>query len=120
MTKINDRYKCSLELTHNIIGGKWKLRILWHIFNGDNRFSTLKRVIPNITEKVLYTNLRELETHGIIYKESRQENTKIMSVFYYLNEEYSELEEIIYLICKFSRKYASSNNIEIDCDNLCL
>ena len=119
MGKIRETYKCSLELTHNIIGGKWKLKILWHIINGDNRFSTLKKVIPNITEKVLYTNLRELEEHGIIYKESRQENNKITSVFYYLNDEYAELEEIIYLICNFSRKYAGSNNINIDCDNLC-
>ena len=120
MAKIKDSYKCSLELAHNIIGGKWKLRILLHIINGDNRFSTLKRVIPNITEKVLYTNLRELEEHGIIYKESRQENKKMTSVFYYLNQEYSELEEIIYLTCNFSKKYAKSNDINIDCGKLCL
>ena len=120
MAKIKDRYKCSLEITHNKKGGKWKLRILWHIINGDNRFSTLKRVISNITEKVLYTNLRELEENGIIYKQSRQENKNMTSVFYYLNEEYPELEEMIYLTYNFSKKYAKSNNIKIDCDNLCL
>ena len=39
MTKIKDKYDCALLLTHNIIGGKWKMMILWHIANGDNRFS---------------------------------------------------------------------------------
>ena len=115
MTEKNCR--CTLELTHGIIGGKWKLKILCHIINGDNRFSTLKRVIPNITEKVLYTNLRELEQNGIIYKQTVQENKKI-SVFYYLKEEYADLEKIIYLMRDFTKKYASLNNIEIDKENL--
>ncbi len=52
---------CPLILTHSLIGGKWKLKILWHILQGDNRFSELKKEIPGISEKVLYSNLKELE-----------------------------------------------------------
>ena len=37
---------CPLILTHSLIGGKWKLKILWHILQGDNRFSELKKEIP--------------------------------------------------------------------------
>ena len=39
---------CPLILTHSLIGGKWKLKILWHILQGDNRFSELKKEIPGI------------------------------------------------------------------------
>ena len=42
---------CPLILTHSLIGGKWKLKILWHILQGDNRFSELKKEIPGISEK---------------------------------------------------------------------
>ena len=41
MGKIKDDYSCALLLTMDLLGGKWKLRILWHIINGDNRFSLL-------------------------------------------------------------------------------
>ena len=60
---------CPLILTHSLIGGKWKLKILWHILQGDNRFSELKKEIPGISEKVLYSNLKELEDARLLYRE---------------------------------------------------
>lgn len=112
MTKIKDKYDCALLLTHNIIGGKWKMMILWHIANGDNRFSILKKKISDITEKVLYTNLRELEECGIIYKESIY-HEKRTAVFYYLEEEYRNLESVINSLYEFTKYYARLNEIEI-------
>lgn len=49
-----------------IIGGKWKLLILWHLKDGGKRFSELKRLIPEITEKMLIQQLRELEKDEIV------------------------------------------------------
>lgn len=112
MAKIESKYSCALALTHNIIGGKWKMRILWHIVHGDNRFSELKRVIPDITEKVLYTNLRELEEDGIIFKEICYDK-KPRAVIYHLQMNYSNLKELIDLICEFTKEYAKLNKIEI-------
>lgn len=43
MVNFEKEYKCALVFTHDLIGGKWKLRILWHIIHGDNRFSMLKK-----------------------------------------------------------------------------
>ena len=60
MGKIKDEYFCALLLTMDLLGGKWKLRILWHIINGDNRFSLLRKLIPDITNKMLITQLKEL------------------------------------------------------------
>ena len=44
--KIKKEYRCVLDLAHYIIGGKWKLRILWNIEQENNRFSMLERAIP--------------------------------------------------------------------------
>lgn len=60
MGKIKKKYPCALILTHDLIGGKWKLRILWHIIHGENRFSLLMRAIPDISQKVLVSQLRGL------------------------------------------------------------
>ncbi|UNP84455.1 winged helix-turn-helix transcriptional regulator [Bacillus mycoides] len=56
----------SVEITLNIIGGRWKSLILWHLTQGTQRFGELKRLMPNITPKMLTQQLRELENDGII------------------------------------------------------
>ena len=61
MSKIKIKYTCALVLANDLIGGKWKLRILWHIAHGDNRFSLLTKAIPDISQKVLTVQLKELE-----------------------------------------------------------
>jgi len=62
----NQYYQCSFELAIDIIGGKWKSLILWHLMNGTQRNSDLRRAIPSITQKMLTQNLRELEDKGIV------------------------------------------------------
>jgi DNA-binding HxlR family transcriptional regulator len=49
-----------------VIGGKWKIIILWAIGNRVNRFGLLQRAIPGITKKMLTTELRALEEAGLI------------------------------------------------------
>lgn len=112
MAEFEKEYKCALVFTHDLIGGKWKLRILWHIIHGDNRFSMLKKAIPDITEKVLYTQLRALEESGIIEKEIVIEKPP-KTVIYHLRKEYSDLERIIEDICGFTKRYALQNQIYI-------
>lgn len=55
-----------VQTTLKVIGGKWKLLILWHLKDGGKRFSELKRLIPEITEKMLIQQLRELEKDAIV------------------------------------------------------
>ena len=58
---------CEKELTLAVIGGKWKLIILWHLgLEGTKRFSELKKMIPQITQKMLTNQLRELEEDQLV------------------------------------------------------
>ncbi|WP_159887322.1 winged helix-turn-helix transcriptional regulator [Paenibacillus puerhi] len=60
---------CEKELTLAVIGGKWKLIILWHLgLEGTKRFSELKKKIPHITQKMLTNQLRELEEDKLVYR----------------------------------------------------
>ncbi|MDR6555006.1 helix-turn-helix domain-containing protein [Paenibacillus qinlingensis] len=62
-----DQINCEKELTLALIGGKWKLIILWHLgIDGTKRFSQLQRLIPHITQKILTNQLRELEEDQLV------------------------------------------------------
>ena len=60
---------CPVETTLDLIGGKYKALILWHLSNGKLRFSELKKVVKNATPKMLTQQLRELEAQALIHRE---------------------------------------------------
>ncbi len=111
MTKIKDKYTCSLILTNDILGGKWKLRILWHISHGDNRFSLLKKAITDITHKMLITQLKELENSGILVRTDFNELP--LRVEYSISEKYKGIEPLLENLCAFTVDYANKNDITI-------
>ena len=53
MLMSNRKYYCTVEVTLDVIGGKWKCVILWWLSKGTKRFSELKKLIPGITQKIL-------------------------------------------------------------------
>ncbi|BAC92145.1 winged helix-turn-helix transcriptional regulator [Gloeobacter violaceus] len=55
-----------VRATLDVLGGKWKILILWHLRNGAKRYSVLRRSIPEISEKMLISQLKELEKDGIV------------------------------------------------------
>ncbi|MGW8764188.1 winged helix-turn-helix transcriptional regulator [Streptomyces sp. NPDC055815] len=58
---------CGIDTAMEVIGGKWKVLILWALHEHPHRrFGELRRLIPGITEKVLASHLREMETDGIV------------------------------------------------------
>lgn len=57
---------CHLDKTLSVIGGKWKLVILWHLSQETLRFSELEKRINGITQKMLSQSLRDLEKDKLI------------------------------------------------------
>lgn len=68
--QINEKiFFCPMELTMDVIGGKWKLLILWQLTQGTKRYGELRSALSDITHKMLTQQLRELEQDGIVHRE---------------------------------------------------
>ena len=57
---------CGLGPAFEVIGGKWKVLLLWEMHGQARRFGELKRLVPGISEKMLIQQLRELEADGLV------------------------------------------------------
>ena len=60
---------CPVNTTLDIIGGKWKALILYHLIDDTQRFNELRRRLPGITQRMLTLQLKELASDGIIHRE---------------------------------------------------
>jgi len=67
------QYSCPMEATADIIGGKWKAVILYYLFKGPKRFNELRRLLPEVTQRMLTRQLRDLELDGIVHREIYKE-----------------------------------------------
>jgi DNA-binding HxlR family transcriptional regulator len=60
---------CAISYAIDIIGGKWKLAILYYLADGTKRFNELRRLMPEVTRQMLTLHLRELERDGVVHRE---------------------------------------------------
>jgi DNA-binding HxlR family transcriptional regulator len=61
-------YHCALDVTMDYIAGKWKTVVLWYLRKGKKRYGELRKHIPDITEKMLSIQLKQLEKDGIVLR----------------------------------------------------
>lgn len=109
--KITDR--CPVSATLELIGGKYKGLILWHLSEGILRFSELQKKIPNATAKMLTQQLRELENDKLI-------NRKVFPVIppkveYSLTELGKSLMPVLASMRDWGADYLRSMDLESNC-----
>ena len=62
--------ECPVNTTLSIIGGKWKVLIIYNLSHETRRFNELRRQLPDITQRMLTLQLRELEDDGMVHRQS--------------------------------------------------
>ncbi|MFY0476342.1 winged helix-turn-helix transcriptional regulator [Achromobacter marplatensis] len=62
-------YRCAVEITVDIAGGRWKPLIIHYLLSGTKRFGELRKLIGEVTQRSLTLQLRDLEANGIISRE---------------------------------------------------
>ncbi|TIX96990.1 MAG: helix-turn-helix transcriptional regulator, partial [Mesorhizobium sp.] len=92
------------ERALKVISGRWKAVILYHLFDGPRRLSSLKALVPSITQKVLIQQLREMEEHGLV---RRKVFAEIPSrVEYSATPLGLSLEPILLALCEWGQHHA--------------
>lgn len=95
-------YQLAVEATLDVIGGKWKPIILCNLGHEPLRSGELKRKMPNVTQKMLTQQLRELENDNIISRKSY--NQVPPKVVYSLTEEGKSLRDILIAMSVWGEK----------------
>lgn len=96
-------YNTPVEVTLEVIGGKWKSLLVYHLLQRPLRFSELKRLVPDITEKMLTQQLRELERDGVL---SRTVFAEVPPrVEYRVTEHGATLKPVLEAMCQWGRSH---------------
>lgn len=64
-----DHDVCGMSLAIDVIGGKWKMHLMWVLSESPRRFGEIRRTLDGVSEKVLTENLRQLEASGVVCRE---------------------------------------------------
>lgn len=108
---------CSVESTLQLISGRWKSVLLYHmIYGGDYRYNELQKKIPGITRRMLSLQLKDLENDGLIVRQVIQE--KPLMVSYRITEYGESLKPIISMLQQWGDHYNQLNKGQLEEENL--
>ena len=100
-------YRCEIEVTLELISGKWKALLLWNLGNHEViRFNEFRRIIPEITQKMLTQQLRSLEEDGLINRKVYNQIPPMVE--YSLSEEGKKLMPILEQMDKWGKNYVDN------------
>ena len=95
-----------MEATIAVIGGKWKPRILWHLYDGVRRYGELRRLTPGITGKMLTQHLRELERDGVVRRQAYPAQNTVLRVEYSFTKYGETLRPLLKELCDWGAKHS--------------
>lgn len=101
-------YGCPVDATLDVIGGRWKGVILFHLLSGTKRFNELQRLSKGCTQRMLTLQLRELEADGVVHREVYAEVPP--KVEYSLTKVGQSLEPIVLLMRDWGEQYIDRLN----------
>ena len=104
---------CPVVATLDVIGGKYKALILWHLIDDTRRFGELRRLIPQATQKMLTQQLRELEDDSLVIRTVYP--VVPPKVEYQLSQLGKSIKPILDSICTWGIDYMKSKGIDANC-----
>ncbi len=109
MSACIDMSHCPVSVSIDVIGGKWKVIILYQLRGGTLRFGELKRQIPKISQKMLTQQLRELEANKLI---TRKVYAEVPPKVEYTSTELAEkLNPALDLLCEWGNEYQQAHQL---------
>jgi len=107
------KFNCPVEIPVEVLGGKWKLVLIYHLLSGPRRNGELHRLVPGITQKMLTQQLRELEQDGIVIRTVHREVPP--KVVYTIDPGEAEtLRTLTKAMCDWANYWASRTGAEIE------
>lgn len=103
MTTTETNFQCGLEAVIEILGGKWKPLILYHLTSSAKRTSQLRRLVTNVSEKMLIQHLKEMMDDGIIRRIDFQ--TVPPHVEYELTDFGKSLAQVLAPLCEWGTRH---------------
>jgi DNA-binding HxlR family transcriptional regulator len=97
------------ERALRVIGGRWKVFVLYYLFQKPLRLSELRRLIPTVSQKVLVQSLRELEEHGVVTREIFPEIPP--RVVYTATKLGMSLQPIVKSLCDWGKRHADELDV---------
>lgn len=113
MNDIHTEYNCPVGATIDLIGGKYKALILWHLIDTTLRFGELRKIISQATPKMLTQQLRELEEANLITRTVYP--VVPPKVEYRLTDFGKSLRPILETMYTWGADYLRDNGKEITC-----
>ena len=104
---------CPVSATLNLVGGKYKALILWHLSEHKLRFSELHKLISGATPKMLTQQLREMESQNLVHREVYP--VVPPKVEYSLTELGNSLMPVLIAMRDWGAEYLRSQNLSSDC-----
>ena len=100
---MKNHFGCPVQATSNVMAGKWKVLIVWHLSFGSRRFAEIRDLLPGVSEKVLTSQLRELERDKVIKR--LDAGTVPPRVDYMLTDAGNELISVMEAMCGWASKH---------------